>query len=94
MHLNVPIVTDIVSLSHNRQLQTDLRVERENQRRSRHECKVGDVVCINNHHSSGNKLKPPWLGPHPILQVHTNNSVTVQRGQVHERITIHRVKPR
>ena len=93
MHLSVPIVADIVSLSLNRQLQTDLRVQRENQRRTRHEYMVGQNVMVNNHFSAADKAKPAWVGPYPILQVHTNNSVTIQRGQVHERISIRRIKP-
>lgn len=30
MHLNIPIVSDIISISENRQLQTDLRLQRKN----------------------------------------------------------------
>jgi hypothetical protein len=93
MHLAIPIAADIISISENRQLQTDARVFRENQRRTLHEYKVGDHVFVNNHFSSGDKLKPAWTGPFSILQVHTNGTVTVRRGQVHERISIRRVKP-
>lgn len=93
MVLNVPIVTDIVAITHNRQLQTDLRLMRENARRSQHDYKVGDMVYINNHFSSGDKLKPAWVGPYKIIRVHANGNVTVERGQVHERTTIRRIKP-
>ena len=93
MLLNIPIVADIVAISHNRQLQTDLRLERENRRRSRHEYVVGSQVFANNHFSSSDKLKPAWKGPFPVLQVHTNGTLTIQRGQVHERISIRRLKP-
>ena len=93
MHLNVPIVTDIIALTHNRQLQTDLRLQRKNSRRSRREYVVGQNVYINNHFSSSDKLKPAWTGPFPILQVHTNGTVTVRRGQIHERVSIRRIKP-
>ena len=94
MHLNIPIVVDILALSQNQQLQTDLRLQRENRRRTRHEYRVGDMVFVNNHHSSGDKLKPAWVGPFQVLQVHTNGTITIQRGLVHERINIRRVKPR
>ena len=93
MNLNIPIIADIISISENRQLQTDLRLMRANQARSLHEYKVGAFVWVNNHFSSADKLKPPWVGPFKILQVHTNGSVTVERGQVHERISIRRIKP-
>ena len=93
MHLSIPIVADIISLSENRQLQTDLRLQRENMRRSFKDYSVGDQVYVNNHHSSSDKLKPAWTGPFPILQVHTNGTVVIQRGQIHERISIRRIKP-
>ena len=42
----------------------------------------------------GPKLDPfDRKGPFPIIRVHTNNTVTVQRGQVHERLSIRRIKP-
>ena len=93
MLLNIPIVTDIISITHNRQLQTDLRLERENKRRSHHEYTVGQQVYLQNHYSAADKLKPAFLGPYKILQVHTNGTLTVERGQVHERVSIRRCKP-
>ena len=93
MLLNIPIVTDIISITHNRQLQTDLRLERENKRRSHHEYTVGQQVYLHNHYSAADKLKPAFLGPYKILQVHTNGTLTVERGQVHERVSIRRCKP-
>ena len=93
MLLNVPIVTDIISISHNRQLQTDLRLMRENRRRSQYDYKVGDMVYINNHFSSSDKMKPAWVGPYKIIRVHANSNVTVERGRIHERTTIRRIKP-
>jgi hypothetical protein len=93
MNLNIPIIADIISISNNRQFQTDLRLMRENSRRSRHEYLVGHLVFINNHHSPADKMKAAWQGPFPILQVHTNGTVTVQKGQIHERISIRHIKP-
>ena len=93
MHLNIPIVADILSISQNAQLRTDARLVKENARRTRHEYRVGDNVYVNNHFSSADKLKPAWVGPFPVLQVHANGTLTVQRGQVHERISLRRIKP-
>lgn len=89
MNLSVPIVTDIIAITHNRQLQTDLRLERENRRCSRHEYIVGEMVYVNNHFTPGDKIKPAWKGPFKILQVHTNGNLTIERGQIHERTSIH-----
>jgi transposase InsO family protein len=93
MNMNIPIVADIISISQNRQLQTDLRLMRENSRRTRHEYTVGQLAYINNHHDSSDKMKPAWKGPFPIIQVHTNGTVTLQRGQIHERVSIRQIKP-
>ena len=93
MNLNIPFITDILSLSANRQMQTDLRLMRANSKRIRHEYSVGDQVYVFNHLDTRDKLKPAWIGPYPILRVHTNNTVTIQRGQVHERMSIRRIKP-
>ena len=93
MLLNIPIVTDIVSITENRQLQTDLRLERENRRRSQYDYQVGGSVMVDNHFSSSDKLKPVWVGPYKILQVHTNGTLTIERGLVHERLSIRRCKP-
>ena len=38
-------------------------------------------------------MKKAWDGPFKILRVHTNGTVTVERGRIHERITIRRIKP-
>ena len=93
MLLNIPIVTDIISITENRQLQTDLRLERENRKRSHFDFQVGGMVYVQNHFSSADKLKEPWKGPFKILRVHVNGTLTIERGQVHERVSVRRVKP-
>jgi len=93
MHLNVPFVTDIVSITENRQLQTDARLKRENLRRSHHDYQIGENVYVLNHFSSSDKLKPVYKGPYKVVRVHTNGTLTIERGQIHERISIRRLKP-
>ena len=58
MNINIPVLTDIVAVSADQQLQNDARLMRENQPRALHEHEVGQQVCINNHFSSADKLKP------------------------------------
>ena len=70
----------------------DQRLLRANRRRNQHEFKVGDKVFIH-HYSRKNKLDPVRLGPFPILQVHTNNTVTIDRDPIHERISIRHLQP-
>ena len=93
MNLNIPIIADIIAILENRQIKTDKRLMHENKKRSHHEYVVGDFVYVQNHFSSGDKMKPAWRGPFKILQVHTNGTVTIERGRVHERISIRRLKP-
>ena len=58
MNANVPILMDIVAISADQQLQTDTKLMHENQCCVLHECAVGQQVCVNNHFSLANKLKP------------------------------------
>ena len=67
MLLNIPIVTDIISITENRQLQTDLRLERENRKRSQFDHQVNGMVCVNNHFLSADELKEAWKGPFKII---------------------------
>ena len=93
MLLNIPIVTDIISITQNRQLQTDLRLERENRRRSQFDYQVDQMVYLKNHFSASDKIKAAWTGPYTIIRVHANGTLTIERGQIHERVSIRRCKP-
>ena len=92
MFLNIPLVADIVTLTQNRQALVDARLLRANRRRSRHDYKVQDMVFVNVPDRK-NKLSLIRRGPFPIIQVHTNNTVTIQRGPIHERISIRHLTP-
>ena len=90
MHLNVPFVTDIVSITENLQLQTDTHLKRKNLQRLHHDYQVGEQVYVLNHFSSSDKLKPVYKSPYKIIRVHTNCTLTMERGQIHDRISIRR----
>ena len=87
-----PSSLDIITLTKFRQAKIDERLLRENAKRIRHEYKVGQQVFITNF-GRANKLSLVRLGPFPILQVHTNNTVTIQRGPIHERVSIRHLIP-
>ena len=92
MLLNIPIIADIITLQEARQAKIDQRSSKQIASVSRHEFKVDDksISCAN----ANSKADPIWDGPFPIIQVHTNNTVTVRRdGIILERITIRRIKP-
>ena len=94
MFLNIPLIADIITLQNTSQAKIDDRLIKANNKRIRHEFKVNDNVYVHNRHGPQHKLKHVWSGPFPMLQVHTNNTVTVRRSNnVVERLTIRRLKP-
>ena len=93
MFLNIPLVADILTLTQHRQALVDKRLLRANARRSKHEFRVGQMVFVNESNTRANKLMLIRKGPFPIIQIHTNNTVTIDRDPIHERINIRRLTP-
>lgn len=92
MLLDIPIISDILTLTQHRQAMIDKRLLRANAARISHDYKVGDLVYVKNLQRT-NKLEKIRIGPYPIIQVHTNSNVTIQRGPIHERISIRHITP-
>lgn len=92
MFLDIPLISDIITLTKLRQAKIDQRLLKANARRSRHEYTVDQQVFVKIPNRDS-KLSLVRTGPFPILQVHTNNTVTIQRGPIHERISIRHLKP-
>ena len=66
---------------------------RENRSRIEHDYKEGDMVYVTDKDIK-RKLAPSKKGPFPIVQVHTNATVSIQRSnRVVERISIRRLYP-
>ena len=77
-----------------RQQLVDTRLLRENATRISHDYQVSDQVLKKSVLSLSDKLKPSFTGPHEIIQVHTNGTVTIRlTDNVTERINIRRIKP-
>ena len=93
MFLNIPIIADLITITHNRQAVIDQRLLRANARRIRYDYRTGENVYVSLHRKANEKLKLQYDGPFPILRVHTNNTVTIQRGKIHERVSIRHIKP-
>jgi hypothetical protein len=53
--------------------------------------KVGEQVLINT--PDPNKMEQPQEGPYPIMQVHTNGTVTLQKGNMTQRYNICHIIP-
>ncbi|POM79318.1 Retrovirus Polyprotein [Phytophthora palmivora] len=75
------------------QRQTRRENERENRARLNHSYKVGDLVLLLKSIRNLPKLAQPTEGPFPITAVHSNDTLTVDRGNYEETINSRRVKP-
>ena len=94
MFFDLPLLTDIMALQNTRQQLVDSRLLKENSSRIKHDYKIGNQVLQKMVLSLSDKLKPTFTGPHPILQVHTNGTVTIHlRDNLTERINIRCIKP-
>ena len=91
MFLDLPLITDIVQLTHHRQAQIDQRLLRINARRISHDYAVGDKVYYCNF--DRDKLEAILFGPFEILRLHTNNTVTICRGLTEEHVSIRHLTP-
>ena len=65
--------------------------DRENATREEYDYAVGDKVLILV--AEHNKMERPREGPYVIVRVHTNGTVTIQKGVVTERLNIRQIIP-
>jgi len=94
MHLDIPLVADILTIQAHRQQLVDQRLLAANQRRIDHDFAVNELILKKNILGFSDKLKPAWQGPYPIERVHTNGTVTIRlTPNATERINIRRIKP-
>ena len=94
MFFDLPFLTDILALQNTRQQLVDSQLLKENSSRIKHNYKIGDQILKKMVLSLSDKLKPTFTGPYPIIQVHTNGTVTIRlRDNLTERINIQRIKP-
>ena len=84
-------ITDWQQIHNRKQELINKNNERENARRHEHDYAVGEFVLINvaDHH----KMEKPRAGPYEIIRTHTNGTVTIQKGNVTERLNIRQVVP-
>ena len=83
-----------MALQNTRQQLVDSRLLKENSSRIKHDYKISDQILNKSVLSLSDKLKPSFTGPYPILQVHTNGTITIHLHEnLTERINIQRIKP-
>jgi hypothetical protein len=93
MLFDILFISDWHKIGEHRQQLTDLNNARENKSRIDYDCKVGQKVLVRKEgilrKSESIRHSKPWL----ITSVHTNGTITVQRGNKLEQMNIRRVKP-
>ena len=94
MFFDLPFLTDIIALQNTHQQLVDSRLLMENASRIKHDYQIGDQALKKMVLSLSDILKPTFTGPHPILQIHTNGTVTIWfSDNLTERINIQHIKP-
>jgi hypothetical protein len=92
MLFDIPFIADWQKIGEYRQRLTDRSNARENKGRIDYDYEVGQKVLLRKESILSNAEsrwhKKPWL----ITTVHTNGTITVQRGKKVERMNIRRVK--
>jgi hypothetical protein len=93
MLFDIPFIADWQKIGEHRQRLKDLNNARENKGRIDYDYNVGQKVLLRKEgilrNAESRWHKKPWL----ITSVHTNRTITVQRGNKIDRINIWRVKP-
>ncbi len=93
MLFDIPFIADWKTIGEHRQKLTDRNTDQENEGRIDYDYKVGEKILLQNEgiirKAQSLWQKDPWT----ITTVHTNGSITVQRGNKEERPNIRRVKP-
>jgi hypothetical protein len=94
MLLNIPMFIDLTNIQYLRQQQVNKDNERENASRNKHQYRINEQVLITPSTTIRRKLNPKYTGPYKIIQIHQNNTVTIQRrNNITETINIRRIKP-
>ncbi len=95
MLLNIPLIADLNMIRERRQVLIDENLRRQNMKRRTFDYQVGQQVLVLNSKERPSKLEPRAPdGPFPIIQVHVNGNVTIQRdAYTTERINIRRLRP-
>ena len=93
MLFDILFIADWKKIGEHRQRLTDLSTACENEGRIDYDYKVGQKILVRNkgilHKAQSIWQKDPWTN----TTVHTNGTITIQRGNNLERLNIRRVKP-
>ena len=94
MSLDIPLLSDILTLQAHCQTLVDWHLLQNNASCVSHDYIIGEQVLKKNVLSLSDKLQPSLVGPLLITQVHTNGTCTICLSHnVLERINIRQLKP-
>ena len=91
MVLNVTHLANWYDINKRKQEVINQNNKRENSKRIDYDFSVGEKVLIERH--GARKIERPYDGPYKIVRIHTNGTITIERGAITERINIRRVHP-
>ena len=77
MSINIPCVTNILTISRSRQALIGSCLLKENSKRISHDYWIGESVLKKSILSFSDKLQPTFTRPYIIKQVHTNSTCTI-----------------
>jgi hypothetical protein len=93
MLFDIPFIADWKTIGEHRQRLTDCNTDRKNKGKIDYYYKVGQKILVQNE-GILRKAQSIWQhDPWTITTVHTNGTITVQRGNKLERLNIRREKP-
>jgi hypothetical protein len=93
MVLHIKSMADWGAIEQQRHKEMGRNNRRENDSRIIHDYKVGDRILLKKPGKHLIKLEAPRTGPHPVTAIYTNGTVCIQKGNVHERVSIRRLFP-
>ncbi len=92
MLFDIPVIADWKIIGEHRQSLTDHNTDHENEGRIDYDYKIGQKILVRNKDIVC-KAQSIWQNdPWTFTTVHTNGTITVQRGNKLERLNIRRVK--
>ncbi len=91
MILPIQYIADWQNIKNRKQILINKNNKNENSKRVNYDYKVGDNVLL--YTPNPHKMEQPREGPYPIIQVHTNGTVTLQKGAVSQRLNIRQIVP-
>ena len=94
MFLDIPLISDVLTVQEARQEQVDQCVLWANALRFSHDWNVNDQAPKHEPLSLSNEMKPEWTGPYIVDHVHANGTCTIWlKPNVTEWLNIRWIKP-